>query len=690
MTTLSRYLADTKPPLTLLKAKVHFDALSLKEKLYSHHIAKASWFGVPILARTMSLESLTLVKVLLHVFKSNPSLDALKAKVSPSLVSETAFQHFVDYSIQVLNNLGNYKSFGDVKFLPRLNKEELLCIMQAASQEEEFKAFETIKDVVFSVDPEEQMLFGYPADGHVSGYYSPNVSKSDIDLVGQFLVEKNISPLNTRLLKKGDSSFTVLIASAIETPVATHSFKGKEITVQYGDFQASMVEIAKHMQAAIPYAANENQKKMLESYAESFTTGSIEAHKESQKWWIKDVGPVVETNIGFIETYRDPSGTRAEWEGFVAVVNKERTARFEELVANAELFISMLPWGKEFEKDVFNKPDFTSLEVVSFATSGSPPAGINIPNYDDIRQNFGFKNVSLGNIVGAKVSDEKVTFIEEKDVALYNKYQSEAFEVQVGLHELLGHGCGKLLSEESAGKFNFDQSHPPVSPLTGKPVTSWYKPGETWGSVFKSASNSFEECRAECVAMFLCVNKKVLEIFGFHHPQEQKDITYICFLNMARAGLTSLEFYDPKSCKWGQAHMQARFAILQVFLQCGLVEIKHSPSSGLEAGNLEIHLDAEKIVSHAVPAVGEFLKALHVYKATANAVQGLEFYTKATTVSPEWGSAYRDIVLARKLPRKVFVQGNTFLQKDGSVVFKEYPATQQGFIDSFIEREFVF
>lgn len=93
-----------------------------------------------------------------------------------------------------------------------------------------------------------------------------------------------------------------------------------------------MKDTRDELEKAIPYASNEHQREMLKSYVTHFDNGSIEEHKNSQRHWIKDKGPVIETNIGFIESYLDPLKVRAEFEGFVTIVNKEESLKLEHLV----------------------------------------------------------------------------------------------------------------------------------------------------------------------------------------------------------------------------------------------------------------------------------------------------------------------------------------------------------------------
>jgi dipeptidyl-peptidase-3 len=325
-------------------------------------------------------------------------------------------------------------------------------------------------------------------------------------------------------------------------------------------------------------------------------------------------------------------------------------------------------------------------------TPNSIPAGINIPNYDDIRQNFGFKNVSLGNILSAKAPNESVPFIKERDLGTYQKYRDPAFEVQVGLHELLGHGCGKLLQETSPGEFNFDQFNPPISPLSGQPIKTWYKPGQTWGSTFGTMAASYEECRAECVAMALSCEFSILQLFGFGDGtpdmnSEAGDVLFTAYLQMARAGIAALEFWDPKSRKWGQAHMQARFSILRTFLNAG-VEFCQLEWEKDDLSDLTVRLERDRILDLGRPAVDDYLQKLHIYKATADVEKAKRMYDEITSVEPFYENMVRPAVLKKKTPRKVFVQANT-VEKNGKVHLVEYEATNKGMIQSCTDRDYV-
>ncbi|ORY02915.1 dipeptidyl-peptidase III [Basidiobolus meristosporus CBS 931.73] len=683
-----QHYADREAPVCRLEIKRHFDLLQNSEKIYAHHISQASWLGARIILRQTTQESESIFDFIVALFKDQKSgqLIDLNELQQRSGVDKETFQHWLQYAGQFLTNLANYKSFGDTKFIPRIPEASLEAIVGARGVQRVTDLFNSVKDHLYSVTPISKNLLGYVDDGHISNYYSENVTKQDILEVQKYLESIDTDSLNTRLFKVSDTEFEVRVASAsVKAPEIHQTKEGKTIRIVYGDYHTIMEKITAEILAAIPHAANDNQRLMLEKYAESFATGSIPAHKESQKHWIKDIGPTVESNIGFIETYRDPAGIRAEWEGFVAMVNKDRTKKFGVLVDNAEYFISKLPWGVDYEKDSFHKPDFTSLEVLSFATGGIP-AGINIPNYDDIRESYGFKNVSLGNVLNAKSSTEKYPFLTESDRILYERLKGPSFEVQVGLHELLGHGSGKLLAEQEPGMFNFNTTAPPISPITKSPITTWYKPGETWGSVFKNIASSYEECRAESVALYLSTDKDALRVFGHTDCSHDKgladDVMYIGWLSMVRAGLLGLEFYNPAARKWGQAHMMARYAILRVLLEAGQDFVRLERNS--DDTDAVITLDRNKIMTVGMPAMHEFLQKLQVYKATADFEAGSAMYAEVTSVPDDW-IPLRDIVLSHKQPRKLFVQANTVREGD-SVILKEYPATIEGIIQSFVER----
>lgn len=291
--------------------------------------SRAAFSGTRIILRQVSPESESIYDLIISLYKDcNGDWSRFSKEAG---VENAEVQQFLEYATQFLGNLGNYKGFGDAKFVPRCSPQVLEKL--ASTSTEAKKYYEGCKSSIYADETKPALMhFGFPDNGHMSNYYpeSPNITQQEIENIGEVLGKKKLLPENTRLRKTKTGDYEVLVASALSNPPASDVDVGSEaswtlengltLSLVFGDHQEEMAKIALHIKKAGQHAANGTQRQMMNAYARSFGTGSLVAFKESQKLWVKDLGPVVESNIGFVETYRDPAGIRGEWEGFAAMV----------------------------------------------------------------------------------------------------------------------------------------------------------------------------------------------------------------------------------------------------------------------------------------------------------------------------------------------------------------------------------
>ncbi|KAM0105583.1 hypothetical protein ACP6JB_008836 [Aspergillus fumigatus] len=595
-----------EPEIFQLSVAAAFEGLTSKEQLYAHHTASCDGQWEHLARRAQ--------------------------------VDMTEVEKFLDYAA----------GSGDQKFHPDVSPDDLEKLANGDPTTAELSV--KVRDALFRPLPDS---LGVPSDTSQSTYYLGEGTLDNMDEVSAVskLVELlYIFPENTRLRKsvtaEGEISrrtYDILQASIGEDEATLQepddqSAHCTRIRLIRGDHKEELKKINQSLSEAMKYAANCEQQKLLSGIAESFASGDLNAYRQAQRVWVKDKAPKIETVFGFVEPYRDPLGVRAEFEGIVGISDqKEPKYSAGSLRLPPILFLSSL--GRKGMRRATEKAHLRRNSLIFLIL----PAF----RYNDIRQEDGFKNIIFANRMIAESQRARgIHMIHESERKVFQEHRFTAYYIWVVLHEILGHGTSKLLQEDSQGHFNFDREHPPLNPLTGKPIDSWYGPGETWTGVFTDLLTTVDECRAELAGAYLIDVAEILQLFGCTVDSKIKpaDVVYNLFQQLGVDGLRALENYNPSTKKWGQAHSREGKASL-----------------------------------------GRMLLRLHIYRCTADMRSCREFYEDLTTVHEE-ALGWREVVLMKKDPPLAFCHANTFLQGD-RVILREYEPTVRGLIQSWAERD---
>lgn len=665
-----------------LKFSNSWNQLTKFEKNYAYNFFKASWEGYPIILFQLSPQGPLLFALFQKFFQSFPDLNELKKDIEDKFSKEIS-DSFFEYAATVYDNAGNYRSFGYDKIYCEVPKETFEKIIRLSCCPQTIKIFEEIGDIIYDKS-ELTKTINLTEKGGVNAYYLGGIKEEEIKKVDSFLSSINISHLNTRLIKfknNDDIECLAYLVGSVDNKVIDH---GNNIYGVQGDFDVFLANLNKYLAKCKDFTEREFQLKMIDKYLESFNSGSVEAHKESQIFWVKDIKPVVETNIGWIETYIDPMGIRAYYEGFVALVDKENTKKFTTLVNNAASLLSPnnIPWSYHFENYPFREPDYTQIDVICFA-SDDCPLGINIPNYDDITEKYGFKNVTIGNNQVTFKAD-KIKFIKKEDAKILEQHGTIADSIHTACHELLGHGSGKLLRQNEDGSFNFKKGEV-FDPFSNKEVT-YYNKDETFETKFTDICRSYEECRADISGIYFGSMPNVHKIFNVKE-EDGDNIIYCLWTNQLRRGFVGSKFFNPGTNKWGQAHVQGAYVFTQFVLRN---QNKENPivsvSFNEDETDFTINVSKSAIIEYGTELLTKMLVKLNVWKSTGNEKDGREFYSSHSQVD-EFISKVRDIVIKKLPKRSLTINNNLNVNSEtGDIEVKEYEESCLGLIQSYVDR----
>ena len=551
-----------------------FENLSLTQKFYIYCLSKATLLGRDITFDQQGKYNLRIRK----------TLEAVYRHYEGNRESED-FKAFEVYLKRVWFASGIHHHYGCEKFVPGFSEESFYEMVEAVADEylplSKGQSKEDLLGILVPVifNPEVMPKRVNQTDGEdlvqtsACNFYE-NVSQAEVERFYARMKEEGNEQapsygLNSKLTKRN----------------------GELVELKWtedGLYGAAIKEIVSWLLRAQKYAENEEQKHLIDLLVKYYRTGDLKDFDRYSIAWVQQHEGMIDFINGFIEVYGDPLGLKGTWEGIVEYKDLEATKRTQTISQNAQWFEDHSPVDPRFRKPEVKG---VTANVICAAMLGGEeyPAsaiGINLPNANWIRQEYGSKSVTIGNLTeaynkaaqGNGFRDEFV--IDEDTISLMNQYEDITDDLHTDLHECLGHGSGQLL------------------------------PG-TDPDALKAYGSTIEEARADLFGLYYVADHKLVELGLTPNDEAYKAQYYGYLMN----GLLTQTIRIKEGDKIEEAHMRNRALIAWWVMEHaeGAVELVKMDMNYASAEDALKDSEGNIITTKTYVKINDYVKLRHLF-----------------------------------------------------------------------------
>ena len=484
------YTVDKFYDLEILRYQVpEFESLSLQQKTLVYHLTEAALQGRDILYDQNGRYNLRIRR----------ALEALYTQYKGDKKSED-FVNFEKYLKRVWFANGIHHHYASDKFQTEFTQEWFVnaCAEAGVTYDE------AILPVIFDpeVMPKSLSLEGEDLLLASANNYYEGVTQKEAEVYYEAHKDNSAEPLwiglNSKLVKEN----------------------GKVVERVYkvgGMYSAALEKVVEHLEKALQFAENDAQRLVIEKMIEFNKTGDLKAFNEYCIAWVKDLDSRVDYVNGFTETYADPLGITGTWESLVNFKDMRATHRCQTISDNAQWFEDNSPTDKKYKKEEVKGVSAKVITAAILAGDCYPatPIGINLPNANWIRKDYGSKSVTIDNITHAYNEAAKGNgfneefMIDAATIAMYEK-AGACGDLHTDLHECVGHGSGKLM--------------PGVSK-----------------DALKEHASTIEEARADLLGLYYMADPKLVELGLLENEDTYKGFFYQQMMNGLMTQLVRIE-----------------------------------------------------------------------------------------------------------------------------------------------------